>query len=999
MLSFWNPYLRGFKAPTPATKSKPKASTIYHRLIPKCFKKDERENGGIFAIETAIPPTAFYLDSELLVLPENKSSLWANETLGNCHSIQELMFHVYDIVEVVYAADRCDSIPPHLQADIVPSGIVLKLYGRTETNQSVCVNVFGQKVYFYVYNDSYSNLQRDVQHILQETGHRSTGLHLCSTQKKFLSGYSTSSHEVYQITLGSSSAMRSLASGLEQIGYRVFEANVDASTRFIVDNKFSTFGWYTCTSPLARPRVHQDAHTHLEYDCSVGDIQYHAERLDWPQYNILSFDIECLGESGFPSADKDEDMIIQISCVIWTVGGDGKQECILLSVGTCDLIENVKVYEFPSEMDLLYGFFTLLRDYGIEMITGYNICNFDFPYILNRAQNVYNIKPEDFSKTKTNSLFYVYTPQEGNFMRSHSKVKMSGVVVIDMYQVCRDKLNLSNYKLNTVAKECLGEKKNDVSYKDIPILFKGSSKDRAKLGMYCVQDAVLVIDLLKHFMTHIEITEIAKIANIPTRRVLSDGQQIRVFTCLLAAAQERDYILPMPVTGSQEGYQGATVINPISGFYNTPVLVVDFASLYPSIIQAHNLCYSTLIKQQDLPKFTNLTANDYETFMISGGPVHFVKKHKTESLLASLLKTWLAKRKSIKKELEQCQDAKMKTILDKQQLAIKVTCNSVYGFTGVASGMLPCLMIAETVTLQGRTMLEKTKQFVENVTVEYLQKICNFEVQCLPQHPNPKFRVVYGDTDSLFIKCEGFAMDTVIRFGDALASHTSSVLFASPIKLESEKVFKCLMLLTKKRYVGILSNNKILMKGVDLVRKTACVYVQEVTRAVLELLLRDEEVKVAAQTLSYSPVANCFKTEPLLGFLKIIDILNQSYSDLKSNKVPVANLTYSTELSKPFTEYKTTNLPHLAVYKKLAMRNEELPQIHDRISYVFVKSNGHLVSDMAEDPTYAEQNKIPIASDWYFDKIIHGVANILQCVFNNNTSATVEVLYNFVRNP
>nr|WOZ69457.1 ORF9 DNA polymerase [Ovine gammaherpesvirus 2] len=998
MLSFWNPYLRGFKQPCHGTTLQVPPS--YHRLVPKCLKPDEPDKHGVFSIKTSIPPTAFLGGREVPILPGNKPSLWVNDVKLRGPDGEDLTFHVYDIVEVTYSSDKCDSIPLHLQADIVPSGIVLKLFGRTEDGRSVCVNVFGQRVYFYVHHDSYANLQRDVQHVLQESGHRSAGVHIATVHKKFLNGYSTSSSEVRQITLWSSPAMRNLANGLSNMGYQVFEANVDASTRFIIDNQFSTFGWYTCSNFSARASDHRDSHTQLEYDCAVGDVRFDPHRLDWPHYNILSFDIECLGECGFPTADRDEDIIIQISCAIWTVGCESGPKLILLCVGTCAPLDGIDVYEFPSEMDLLYAFFTLIRDYGVEIITGYNICNFDFPYVLDRARHVYNLKPEEYSKTKTNSLFYVYKPQEGNFMRAHSKVKLSGVVVIDMYHICREKLSLSNYKLNTVAKECMGEAKTDVTYKDIPILFRGSSHDRAKLGLYCVQDAVLVLNLLQHFMTHIEITEIAKIANIPPRRVITDGQQIRVFACLLAAAQEQGYILPMPTTGATSGYQGATVINPISGFYNTPVLVVDFASLYPSIIQAHNLCYSTIIPHENLSNFPDLTPNDYETFFISSGPVHFVKKHKSESLLASLLKTWLAKRKAIRKELEQCQDEKLRAILDKQQLAIKVTCNSVYGFTGVASGMLPCLMIAETVTLQGRTMLEKTKQFVENLDVQSLQQICPTQtLKIHAQHPTPRFTVVYGDTDSLFINCEGFDMDTVLEFSDRLASHTSSLLFSAPIKLESEKVFQCLLLLTKKRYVGILSNNKILMKGVDLVRKTACTYVQDVTRSVLELILRDSNVKAAAQTLSQQPVASCYKHGLPIGFLAVIDILNQSYSDLKNNRVPLARLTYSTEFSKPFSEYKTSNLPHLAVYKKLAERNEELPQVHDRISYVFVEASGSLVSDMAEDPNYAEQNKLPVASDWYFDKVIRGVANILQCLFKNDTGATVGVLYNFVKKP
>lgn len=127
-----------------------------------------------------------------------------------------------------------------------------------------------------------------------------------------------------------------------------------------------------------------------------------------------------------------------------------------------------------------------------------------------------------------------------------------------------------------------------------------------------------------------------------------------------------------------------------------------------------------------------------------------------ESFLASLLTSWLAKRKAIKKLLAACEDPRQRTILDKQQLAIKCTCNAVYGFTGVANGLFPCLSIAETVTLQGRTMLERAKAFVEALSPANLQALAPSPDAWAPLNPEGQLRVIYGDTDSLFIECRGF---------------------------------------------------------------------------------------------------------------------------------------------------------------------------------------------------------------------------------------------------
>nr|BEG23080.1 DNA polymerase catalytic subunit [Macronycteris gammaherpesvirus 1] len=996
-MSFYNPYL---VQKTFVKKAKASPKREYTRLVPKCFKNPGAP--GVISITNEAAPVCFIGEKETpIFLKDEKESLWTSrkpKPQTQFLEEQSLIFHIYDIVETSYNHEKCEEIPFKFQTDIIPSGIVLKLIGRTQENYSVCVNVFRQNVYFYVRVPSGLNLDFIIQQTIKGQFQKQTcSYHFIKTMKKILNYYDTEQYEVFQVFLSSATSMSLLSDRLVAAGCEVFETNVDATRRFIIDNNFSTFGWYHCKAAIPRLN-YRDSWTDLEFDCAVEDLEFNVEKNDWPNYTIMSFDIECIGENGFPNATKDTDMILQISCVLWAINSNSKPQNILLSLGTCDPIEDTEVFECPSELDMLYLFFTLLRDLNIEFVTGYNISNFDFSYIIDRATLVYNFDLKNFTKVKSSSMFEVHKPKNSSagFMRAVSKVKISGLVPIDMYIVCKDKLSLSNYKLNTVAKECVGEQKEDVSYKEIPTLFRKGPKGRSKLGLYCVKDSVLVLDLLKFFMTHVEISEIAKIAKIPTRRVLTDGQQIRVFSCLLDVAKQKNFILPVNTNSGSESYQGATVIDPIPGFYNTPVLVVDFASLYPTIIQAHNLCYSTMIPGDKMHLHTNLSPDDYETFNLSSGVVHFVKKHKTVSLLATLLDVWLAKRKSIRKTLTTVSDPVTKTILDKQQLAIKVTCNAVYGFTGVASGILPCLKIAETVTFQGRKMLERSKECIEAITPEKLSQIISRPVMC---QTGAMFRVIYGDTDSLFTECRGYSPEEVNSFCDQLAAYITQKLFVSPIKLEAEKTFTCLILLTKKRYIGIMSNNKLLMKGVDLVRKTACKFVQDTTKSILNLVMQDEDVKAAACSLCSKTVVDIYSNGLPPGFLKVIDVLNASYQQLKYNQVPIHQLSYSTELSRPVSYYKTLSLPHLVVYNKMVQRNEELPQIHDRIPYVFIDTKCKLKSEMAEDPNYVAHHKIPLAVNLYFDKVVHGAANILQCLFENDSDKAVKVLYNFLNLP
>ncbi|ALE14722.1 ORF9 [Felid gammaherpesvirus 1] len=987
--NFYNPYLnpkKFLKATQDIHIERPKE---YTRLIPLCFKTPHKS--GVLPITNRVQPTYFINGEERHVFPQGDTdvSIWRQH--GSKSNLNEnkpgLTFHVYDIIETTYHSQKFPNIP----FDIRPSGTVLKLFGRTENNQSVCVNVFQQQVYFYVEGGT------GVMHHIQQAMRHCNDYSLKGMVKKILREYNEE-HLVYKVSMSSNEHLATVTEKLQKAGCQLYESNVDAIKRFIIDNGFSTFGWYYCKNAMPR-LTNRDSWTDLEFDCSWTDLIFYPDRHDWPNYQVLSFDIECLGENGFPNATKDEDMVLQISCVLWQTGSSSPPRKILFNLGTCDPIQDTEVFECPSEIDMFYLFFTMLRDFNIEFITGYNIANFDFTYIINRAVEVFNFNLKDFTKSKSSSTFIVHTPQNNStgFMRAVPKIKISGFVCIDMYHVCKDKLGLSNYKLNTVAQHCIGGQKDDVSYKEIPQLFRAGPQGRARLGAYCVKDSEIVLQLLRYFMTHVEISEIAKIAKIPPRMVLTDGQQIRVFSCLLDVARKQNYILPLKNKEISDGYQGATVIDPISGFYNTPILVVDFASLYPTIIQANNLCYSTMISDDRLHLYDDLSPHDYQTFHLSSGLVHFVNKHKQVSLLATLLNAWLSKRRSLKKTLESVTDPNLKTILDKQQLAIKVTCNAVYGFTGVSSGILPCLKIAETITYEGRRMLEKSKHFIEAITPIDMERIMHRPLNCAY---NASFRVIYGDTDSLFIECQGYPMSEVGAFCDQLAKVTTDTLFVDPIKLEAEKIFQCLILLSKKRYIGVLSKGELLMKGVDLIRKTSCKFVQNTSRLVLNLILYDSEVREAACSLSTKQISSVFSEGLPLPLFKVIDILNDSYKKLKFNQVPIEDLTFTTELSKPASLYKVSNIPHIVVYKKIISRNEEPPQIHDRIPYVFVESpHATLKSDMAEDPSFVKQHHIPLAIDLYFDKVVRGAANILQCIFGNSADAAVGVLYNFLNIP
>ena len=158
---------------------------------------------------------------------------------------------------------------------------------------------------------------------------------------------------------------------------------------------------------------------------------------------------------------------------------------------------------------------------------------------------------------------------------------------------------------------------------------------------------------------------------------------------ILREASPRDLVLPVVKVSQDNQFEGATVIDPIRGYYKQPITTLDFASLYPSIMRAHNLCYTTLINNKSEKE--SLGADD---FIKTPTGDEFVKSTVREGLLPMILKNLLDARARAKKALKIETCPFKKKVLDGRQLALKISANSVYGFTGAQVGKLPCLEIS-----------------------------------------------------------------------------------------------------------------------------------------------------------------------------------------------------------------------------------------------------------------------------------------------------------------
>jgi DNA polymerase delta subunit 1 len=282
---------------------------------------------------------------------------------------------------------------------------------------------------------------------------------------------------------------------------------------------------------------------------------------------------------------------------------------------------------------------------------------------------------------------------------------------MDMLQIMRRDHKLRSYTLNSVCAHFLGEQKEDVHHSIITDLQNGNDETRRRLAVYCLKDAHLPLRLLDKLMCLINYMEMSRVTGVPMNYLLTRGQQIKVVSQLYRKARTHNLLIPaMDPHGTDEKYEGATVIEPEKGFYQVPIATLDFTSLYPSIMMAHNLCYSTWLRDKSHAEQLGLVmGKDYHQ---TPNNDFFVSNGISKGLLPIILEDLLSARKRAKADLKKETDPFKRAVLDGRQLALKISANSVYGFTGATVGFLPLLPISSSVTAYGRVMIERTKQVI-----------------------------------------------------------------------------------------------------------------------------------------------------------------------------------------------------------------------------------------------------------------------------------------------
>jgi len=455
-------------------------------------------------------------------------------------------------------------------------------------------------------------------------------------------------------------------------------------------------------------------------------------------YNIFGFDYEYLYtrcihlgiESAFAQFSRIKDEKAK-----WTI----PQALTSAALG----VNNMKYYDCKGRVniDLMK---VIRRDY---ILTSYKLDNVASYFIKEQIINIINKENVCIIKTKStfgleNGRYIVICYTDGVIETKYNdgqKFKINNIINDEIYI----NENINTDKL-TKYKFFWCQAKDDISPKEIFKKFRETSTDRAIIAKYCLQDCILCNKLFEKLKIITNNISMARVCNVPLSYLFLRGQGVKIFSLVAQETLKMNYIIPVNEKKSMhytdikyenssnfiknsdeyededenDGYEGAIVFEPEPNVYYTPIIVLDFASLYPSSMILRNTSHECLVKNNKVKDKTLIIhhtsyKNNDETIT----ECQFIEG-KQKGIIPNILINLLNARKIYKNKMENEKDPFKKSILNGLQNAYKVTANSVYGQTGSSVSPIYMKEIAASTTAIGREMLMFAKYFIENIFLQ-----------------------------------------------------------------------------------------------------------------------------------------------------------------------------------------------------------------------------------------------------------------------------------------
>ncbi len=611
--------------------------------------------------------------------------------------------------------------------------------------------------------------------------------------------------------------------------------------------------------------------------------------------NMLAFDIETLFSGAFPNPAKDS--IVSVSFY-----GSGNFKRVVAWKRIRDAPDYVTFVD--GEAELLKEFAKIIKQASPEILVGYGSDNFDFPFIYARAKK-YNVA---LDLNWDGSEIIITT-------KGRSAAKMRGSTHIDLSHFARNILDLETerFKLDLVAKELLGKGKADINISSInEIWSSGKEEEIKKLFEYNLVDAQLTYEIAEKILpTEMQLVKLLGLPLFDINR-MTYGQLVEWYMIKNAAAfgqlvPRRPKSFEM-FERRKKTYEGAFVVQPSPGFYKN-VAVLDFRSLYPTIIASHNIGPDTL----------NCKCCEAKSEKVEGN--WFCLREK--GFYSSLIHDLIERRKRINEILRQTTqiDPAYRELLARQH-ALKYVAASFYGYLGFAGSRWYSLDCAKSVTALGR---------------KYIQTV-------IKEAEKFGLTVLYGDTDSMFVTSKNKNQAETKEFTSIINS-----ILPKPMELEYRDFYPAALFLekkssgmgAKKRYAMLTESGSILLRGVEAVRGDWSLLAKNAQRKVIEIILKENNVEAAA------------------------DYIRSLISKVSDRKVNLADLIIEVRLTKDLNKYANRG-PHVAAAEIAAKKGAWVGRGY-RVRFAVNKGEGKISNRVALEEDANLENYDP---DYYIDNQI-----------------------------
>ncbi|MEB3759900.1 MAG: DNA polymerase II [Desulfurococcales archaeon] len=721
---------------------------------------------------------------------------------------------------------------------------VIILWGRTEENSRIVIRYRGFHPYFYAVLEDPSKSEDVTRRIKALSESSSPIINVEPVKMKYI-GRPIEALKITTLIPARVRAYREKVKKLEGV-LDVLEADIRFSMRFLLDKNLYPMRWYKIKDVKeVNSGAYRVKHVYEASNTEIIELEEYSNKDPLEDLRILAFDIEVYSERGSPDPRKDPIVIIGY------ITSDMEKPELIIMKGKSDHV-------------VIQKFVEIIRDYDPDIIVGYNQNGFDWLYLIERAK-IHGIKLDVGRRLGA-------TPQPSVY----GHVSVQGRLNVDLYDFAKEIHEVKVKTLEEVA-DYLGVMKKEerviLEWWQIPEYWKDNEK-RDVLLRYTRDDVISTYRLSGVFLPFG--AQLSQISGLPLDQVMAASVGFRLEWRLLREAKKLGELAPNREERREESYTGAVVFKPEPGIHEN-VAVLDFASMYPNIMVKYNVGPDTLVRPGEDIDPDNVYTAPFVGHRFRKKPDGFFKRS-----VSKLLDI----RRRIKQEMKRYDpDSPLYRLLNERQKAVKILANATYGYMGWTAARWYCRECAESITAWGRTIILKAAEQARKLGL----------------------KVIYGDTDSLFVTYDKEKTRKLIEYVENELG----------FEIKIDKIYKRVFFTeAKKRYAGLTVDNRIDIVGFEAIRGDWSELAKETQFKVIEIILRKGSIDEA------------------------IDYVRKVIQQLYDKKIDLRKLVIWKTITKRLSEY-VADQPHVNVARILEkMGYRIVPGI--KVGYVIVRGSGSL---------------------------------------------------------